>query len=281
MRFMKKLTFIIAGFGLIIFFSGNLVLAQNFVVETGTSISGSSEFGFDPSNLINAVTGAGDPDKCFTCVNTTSEAGGTTAGALTNSMFGEIRRNNDADLGKQSSRPEDQGMIIPTESSCGSNCNDSSAFTFSLPLPVMNFLNTGEAVSPTNPVVAEAVGKSGVKMEFSNNFEYFADGTSTFAQTMKQTTFTEGLNFSGIPSAGNEVQIVEFEAHSTNPAAPRIGGIGGTIFWSQSIKEGGFDLVTDGSFVYNVGNFPEASAPTGAGQSVGDDGQEIGGGGGR
>lgn len=278
---LKKAVFVMGEFGVIILFPGSPVLAQNLVVETGTSISGSTEFGFDPSNLINAVTGTGDPDRCFTCVNTTSEAGGTTAGALTNSMFGEIRKNNDADLGKQSVRPQSQGMVVPTESSCGSNCNDSSTFTFSIPLPVMNFLNTGEVVSPTNPSVAEVVGKSGVKIEFSNNFEYFDDGTSTFSQTMKQTTFTGGLDLIDPEGTGNDVQIVEFEAHSTNPADTGLDDSGGILFWSQSMKEGGFDLVTEGSFLYDSSGFPEASAPTGAGQSFGDDNQEIGGGGGR
>ncbi|MFQ5542851.1 MAG: hypothetical protein ACE5FY_00700 [Nitrospiria bacterium] len=249
--------------------TGRVASAQNFVFETETDIMGSRLLGFDPTvNLIPAATNTdASSGPCFTCPN--SNAGGTTAGALTNSMFGEIRDNNDADLGDKSFNPGSQDMDIPNAAECGSNCNDAGAFTFNLPLPTQNFLSAGTPVPTTVPAISEAVGKAGVKMQFSNLFEFKADGTSTFAQTVKQTTFTGGMGTDG--TSANEIQIVEFEAHSDNPAVPFSGSGGGEIFWTQTIEEGGFFLgPLSGSFVYNDSPFSSASAPTGQGQTNGD-----------
>ncbi len=286
---MRRIALLIAGCSLLVFLAASNALAQ---VVTETTTSNSAEFGFNPQNLINAVTGVGvgeNAGKCFICPNTSPGAGGTTAGALTNSMFGEIRKNSEADVPNGdfpggTTRPEDQDPAIPTQSgSCGTDCNDSGAFTFSIPLPVMDFLDAddpdidGVRTGGTSPTVAGTVGAAGVKMKFSNTFEYFdgsdginAEGSSTFAQTMSQTTFTGG-------SEGNEVQIVEFESNGENAPRPFLGGSGGRIFWRQSIEEGGFNLgPLEGSFIYNVGGFEKSSAPTGAGQSIGVSGQEIG-----
>ncbi len=119
--------------------------AQNFVFETETDIMGSRLLGFDPTvKLIPAATNTGaSSGPCFTCPN--SNAGGTTAGALTNSMFGEIRDNNHADLGDKSFNPGHQDMDIPNAAECGSNCNDAGAFTFNLPPSISELSECGDA----------------------------------------------------------------------------------------------------------------------------------------
>ncbi len=274
---MKRIiAFTAASIGLSIFLVGGNAVAQNFVVETGTSISGSTEFGFNPERLINAIDGTGDATRCFTCKN--PNAGGTTAGALTNSMFGKIRPNAEADLGDKSFHAQNQGMLIPQAASCGTNCNDSSAFTFSLPLPTQNFLSTGDLVATTNPSTPETVGNKGVKMEFSNTFNFLGDvdgdgvnDGSTFEQSMSQTTFTEGMG-------GNEIQIVSFEASGSSPESVSASTATASVNWLQSIEEGGFNLgLSSGNFDYDPtsGSLPSASTPTGSGQSTGADGQQI------
>lgn len=274
---MKRIiAFTAAGIGLAIFLASGNAIAQNVVVETGTSISGSTEFGFDPTNLINAIDGTGDATRCFTCKN--PNAGGTTAGALTNSMFGKIRPNTEADLGDRSFNAQNQGLIIPQAASCGLDCNDASAFTFSLPLPTMDFLSTGDPVGTTSPASPATVGNKGVKMEFSNTFEFLGDvdgdgvndGT-TFQQSMAQTTFTEGMG-------GNEIQIVVFDSSGASPEHVSAGNATAQVNWVQTINEGGFSLgPLDGGFTYDPtsGSVPSASTPTGAGQSTGADGQQI------
>ncbi len=263
MKMKRKIAFAAAGLGVAILLTGGNAMAQ---VVTETTTTNSTAFGFNPSNLINAVTGAVDPTKCFICANT----GGTTAGALTNSMFGEIRTNAEADLGDKSFDPARQDMVIPT-----SGDSDAGAFTFSLPLPTMDFLDAGSstfAAGGTLPTVGETVGTAGAKMEFSNSFVYAGNGVSSFAQTMKQTTFTEGAN-------GNEVQIVEFQADGStvSPGNPNTNVPGGladltSVDWSQEIREGGFNLgPLTGDFTYDTGGASGigASTPTGPGQSAG------------
>jgi len=259
----------------IVALSGRVATAQNFVSETGTNTTGSRAFGFDPSvSLIPAVTNT-DPNAgpCFTCPNT-GAAGGTTAGALTNSMFGEIRLNSEADLGNQSFMPPQQGMTIPMASGCTpaagfTGCNDSGAFTFSIPLPTQDFLSSGVPVPTTNPAVGQTVGDAGVKMEFDSEFTFRGDGTSVFSQTVTQTTFTGGFE-------GNELQVATIESHSDSPNVSFLPAGDPRkkieIFWSQKIVEGGFLLgPTSGSFISNrPPNGPNASAPTGVGQSNGD-----------
>ncbi len=277
---MKKIiVFTAAGLGLAMFLTAGNVSAQ---VVTGTATVNSSEFGYDPANLIAAVNNTdASAGPCFTCRNT--NVGGTTAGALTNSMFGVIRTNAEADLGDKSYDPATQGMTIPSAKGCSAaGCNDAGAFTFSLPLPTLDFLSEGAVVANTNPSISETVGQSGVKMEFSNTFEYLGDGNgSRFSQTMKQTTFTDGGDFttdgSGIPG----IQVVDFSASGV--AGHNNTGVGASsqVDWTQTIEEGGFSLgPLSGSFNYipGDGNVPGASAPTGPGQS-GDpaDSQQIGG----
>lgn len=184
--------------------SSQVATAQD--IETGTNITGSREFGFDPTlNLIPAVTNTdASTGPCFTCANT-GAAGGTTAGALTNSMFGEIRLNAEADLGDKSFMPPQQGMTIPTATSCSptegfTGCNDSGAFTFSIPLPTQDFLRAGDLVETSDPDAGQALGNAGVKIEFDSEFSFRGDGTSVFNQTITQTTFTEGLE-------GNALQV--------------------------------------------------------------------------
>lgn len=235
----------------------------DFTCESTTS--GSTAFGFDPSvNLIPAVTATStDSGPCFTCPN--SNADGTTAGALTNSMFGEIRDNNHADLGDKSFSPGSQDMKIPGSADCGSSCNDSGSFTFSTPLSTQDFLSAGTSAGTTNPTMA-SVGKAGVKIEFSNNFSYNAsDGKSTFTQSVTQTTFIEGPD-------GNELQVVTISSEALdNPANPEKNPTGGIINWTQDIQQGGFSLgPASGSFLYNNSSFDSASAPTGEGQTNGD-----------
>jgi len=269
----RMIAFTAVGIGLSVLLSGGNAIAQNFVVETGTSTSGSREFGFDPAKLINAIDGTGDATRCFICKN--PNAGGTTAGALTNSMFGKIRPNTEADLGDKSFETINQGMIIPQAKSCGTaNCNDASAFSFSLPLPTMNFLAAGTVVATTSPVSTEVVGDKGAKMEFSNSFEFLGDGLgSTFDQTMKQTTFTEGMG-------GNEIQIVDFQASGVSPSHTSASSATAKVNWIQTISEGGFNLgPLAGSFDYDptrgLGSAEASSTPTGVGQSTGANGQQI------
>ncbi|MFQ5589096.1 MAG: hypothetical protein ACE5F7_09675 [Nitrospiria bacterium] len=270
----KKLLSLLFLAGAVTFLSGGEASAQtctggagtggNVVFTCESNTTGSKTLGFDPTvNLIPAVTNT-NPDNgpCFSCPN--SNAGGTTAGALTNSMFGEIFDNNHADLGDKSFNPGSQRMTIPNSADCGSNCNDSGAFTFSLPVPTQNFLSEGTTVASTNPTISESVGRAGVKIDFSNNFVYNEDGSNSFTQTVSQTTFTEGMN-------GNDLQIVEMSANASNQAQANPGSGGGEIFWNQKIEEGGFLFgPLSGSFLYNNSSFASASAPTGEGQTNGD-----------
>ncbi len=242
----------------------------NCLSETGTT--GSEAFSFDPTaTLIPAVTNTNPANgPCFTCPNTVDGANGTTAGALTNSMFGEIRLNNNADLGNQSYAPPFQGMTIPSATGCGSPlCNDSGAFSFSLPLPTQDFLSAGTPVASPVPDPGEAVGQAGMRIEMTNNFTYNDDGTSSFVQRIQQTTFTGGMS-------GNDLQEVDFSAIGDNNIAfpGVIGGIGGTLAWNQTLEEGEFFLgPLSGEFTYDnfAFEFDGASAPTGESQANGTD----------
>jgi len=245
----------------------------NCLSETGTS--GSVTLSFDPTvNLLPAVTNT-DPSAgpCFTCPNTVAGANGTTAGALTNSMFGEIRLNSNADLGNQSYSHFLQGMTVPIPAApnCGTSfCNDSGAFSFSLPLPTQDFLSAGTPVTSPVPDPGTPVGQAGMRVEMSQTFTYNADDTSFFQQSVKQTTFTGG-------AAGNEVQSVDFSAIGDNNVVfppGLLNGSGGDLSWVQTIEEGGFFLgPLSGSFTYNNFGFEfdGASAPTGESQSNGTD----------
>lgn len=266
---MRKNAGLILVAGILFLSLSRLASAENFVFRTETDIMGSRSLGFDPTvHLLPAVTNTDvNAGPCFTCPN--SNAGGTTAGALTNSMFGEIRLNNNADLGNQSFSPASQNMLLPTETACGENCNDSGAFTVNLDLPIQNFLSDGTAVTDTNPVVFGAVGKAGVKIKFNSLFDFKEDGTNTFEQSISQTTFTGGIGRDG--SDGNEMQLADFEAHGENPPNARNFTSSGEIFWTQTIEEGGFLLgPMSGSFVYkDDAQPPSSSAPTGSGQTEG------------
>ncbi len=259
---------------------------------TQTLIEGSKEFGFDPTNLLAAVDprnadGTRDTTAatCFTCVNQFSN----TAGALTNSMFGVLRPNSNADLGDQARTPDDQGQTdIPSQSvNNGQGGNDLGAFTFSLPLPQQNFLSAGDVVvASTLPADAPLVrpapeggsfGKAGVALGFSNTFVFHENGTSAFEQSMEQTTFVGGIK-------GNEFQTVQFDASvgsltdETDPennsvAESASADVGGTLRWAQTIQEDSFVLGrTDGSFRYEGGSLDQgalAIGPSGQEQSNG------------
>lgn len=253
---MKKIViFTAASLGLAMFLTAGNASAQ---VMTGTATVNSSEFGFNPAKLIDAIDGSNGSEACFICRNT-NKAGGTTAGALTNSMFGELRPNSDADLGDQTFNPSKQDMEVPSAHGCGdSDCNDAGSFTFSLPLMSMDFSE--------DPGVS--LGATGVKMTFSNTFQYNAndDGTpagSTFDQKLSQTTFSGGFD-------GSEEQFVQFDVDGDAPGNNTGAGSESTVNWTQTIKDGGFELgPLSGSFTYESGrgDVDRASAPTGAGQS--------------
>lgn len=272
---LKKILFLALVVGSFSFISKNEASAQcvggggvsNVTCSNESMTTGSALLGFDPSGaLMTAVTNTNPAlGPCFTCPNT--NAGGTTAGALTNSMFGTIRLNNNADLGDQSFNASVQGMVIPTATSCSpAPCNDSGAFTFSMPIPTQNFLAEGTAIV-TNPSAGTGVtvGQAGVSMGFTNDFTYNANGSSSFNQTVLQSTFTGG-------QAGNDLQVIRMQADAVNQANTNPSGGGGTVNYSQDITEGGFILGPfSGSFNYNTGlafnaaNGFAASAPTGAG----------------
>lgn len=243
--------------------------ASNITCTNDSATVGSATLGFDPSGaLMDAVTNT-DPTQgpCFTCPN--SNAGGTTAGALTNSMFGTIRLNSDADLGDKSFNASVQGLTIPTAKSCtATNCNDSGAFTFSMPLPTMDALSAGTATA-SNPDPGVAVGTAGAKVTVSNTFTYNADGSTAFDQTIEQLTFTEGL-------AGNDLQHVIIQADSeTSPSFNPANG-GGVINYSQTITEGAFILgPLTGSFLYNVGVAFDVASGFGANAPTGADGTTV------
>jgi len=245
----------------------------NFVLNCETNIMGSPVFSFDPSQALQGAverTSASAGSPCFTCPNG-DRANGTTAGALTNNMFGKIRDNSDADLGLKSFRADDNVPNIPSTGS-----NDSGDFSFTFALPSQNFLTpladdgnpdtVSAPVSPTVPGLSEPIERGGVKIEFPvNTFKFVAGGGSSFTQTVKQTTFTGGIG-------GNEVQIVEFHADSASDIPDLSTGQGNNqpVNWNQSIEEGGFNLgLTNGTFIYGEKGVGEASAPTGAGQSTG------------
>ncbi len=245
----------------------------NIVCTNETNTMGSTELGFDPTvSLMDAVSNTdASAGPCFTCVN--SNAGGTTAGALTASMFGVIRLNSDADLGDKAFNPVVQGMTIPTATSCNTvGCNDSGDFVFSLPVPTQDFLSEGTPIATTVPPSTSPVGRAGVLIDFSNTFTYSAtDSTISFDQAVSQTTFTEGLN-------GDELQVVTIAASSVGQQSSSVANGGGTINWEQSIVEGGFALgPLQGSFDYNnttalaFDSTFGASTPTGPGQSAGQD----------
>jgi len=237
----------------------------NFVLNCESNIMGSPVFSFDPSQALQGAverTSASAGAPCFTCPNG-GRANGTTAGALTNNMFGKIRDNSDADLGLKSFRADDNVPKIPSTGS-----NDSGDFTFTFALPSQNFLTPGisDPISPTVPGISDSIERGGVKIEFPvNTFKFVAGGGSSFTQTVKQTTFTGGFG-------GNEVQIVEFHADSASDIPDLSTGQGNNqpVNWNQSIEEGGFNLgLTNGTFIYGKKGVGEASVATGAGQSTG------------
>lgn len=279
---LKKLFFLTLVVGALTYVGQNEASAQcvggggvsNITCTQESLTVGSASLGFDPSGaLMTAVTNT-DPTAgpCFTCPN--SNAGGTTAGALTNSMFGTIRDNANADLGDKSFNATEQGLTIPTARSCTSSptCNDSGAFSFSMPLPTMDALSAGTAVA-TNPAVVNgetlSVGTAGARVTLTNNFNYNADGSTDFNQTVEQLTFSEGL-------AGNDLQHVIMQADSASSAnTSPSGGSDGIINYSQTITEGAFVLgPLTGSFLYNTGTAFDlasgfgANAPTGANGSA-------------
>ncbi|NOY83566.1 MAG: hypothetical protein GXO96_01865 [Nitrospirae bacterium] len=243
--------------------------ASNITCTNDSATVGSATLGFDPSGaLMDAVTNT-DPTAgpCFTCPN--SNAGGTTAGALTNSMFGTIRLNSDADLGDKSFNATEQGLTIPTAKSCtATNCNDSGAFTFSMPLPTMDALSAGTAIV-SNPDPGVTVGTAGARVTVSNTFTYNADGSTAFDQTIEQLTFTEGL-------AGNDLQhvIIQADSESSPSTNPAVGG--GVINYAQTITEGAFILgPLTGSFVYNIGTAFDVASGFGANAPTGPDGTTV------
>jgi len=280
----KKTIILTAVVGGLSFFSGGVNIAEaacvpgagagNVVLNCETNTLGSPVFSFNPSALQAAVERTdASTGPCFTCPNE-GAANGTTAGALTNNMFGKIRENNDPDLGNKSFRASDNVTNIPTSS--GGGGNDSGDFTFTFSLPSQNFLTPGIStpVASTVPGIGEPIEKGGVKIEFPvNTFTFVAGGGSSFDQTIKQTTFTGGLG-------GDEVQVVSFHADSSSDV-PDFGtgqGNGRDVNWSQSIEEGGFDLgLTNGTFEYGLKGVTDASAPTGASQTAGETGVAIGG----
>ncbi len=244
--------------------------ASNIVCTNDSATVGSATLGFDPSGALMAAVTNTDPSAgpCFTCPN--SNAGGTTAGALTNSMFGTIRLNSDADLGDKSFNASVQGLTIPTAKSCTAiGCNDSGAFTFSMPLPTMDNLSAGTAIA-TNPDPGVPVGTAGARVTVSNTFTYNADGSSSFDQTVEQLTFTEGL-------AGNDLQHVIIQADSASLANPNPAGGGtGVVNYSQTITEGAFVLgPLNGSFLYNVGAAFNVAGGFGANAPTGPDGTAV------
>ncbi len=245
---------------------------------TEGNIEGSTILGFDASlNLLPAAINT-DPTlgPCFSCPNT---ALGNTAGALTNSMFGEIRENADADLGDQSFGVGNQDMDLPGAAACGSNCNDSGPFIFSLPMDNQDFLNDGTPVTGTAGTTAISGGKAGVEITKTMTFEFLFNvdpatdaapagesRMSRFDQTIGQTTFVGGFG-------GTDFQVVSFSVDSEFVENPTEGNTGGVINFEQTIEEGGFVLSpAAGSFVYNgPGNtFDDASHPSGPSQSIGD-----------
>ena len=277
----KKAIVLVALAGGFSFFSGGVKLAEaacdftsgtgtgNFILNCETDTMGSPVFSFDPSALHAAVDNTdASSGPCFTCPNG-GAANGSTAGALTNNMFGNIRDNSDPDLGNKSFKADDNNPNIPSTGS-----NDSGDFTFTFAIPSQNFLSQGTPVSSTVPAAGEPVGKGGVKMEFPvNTFKFVKDGGSSFNQEIKQTTFTGGLG-------GDELQIVSFQADSASSIPDLSTGQGNSqdVNWKQSIEEGGFDLgLTNGTFVYGEKGVGVADAPTGASQSDGTVGAGIGG----
>ncbi|VAX31578.1 hypothetical protein MNBD_NITROSPIRAE01-1015 [hydrothermal vent metagenome] len=244
--------------------------ASNITCTNDSATVGSATLGFDPSGaLMDAVTNT-DPTAgpCFTCPN--PNAGGTTAGALTNSMFGTIRLNADADLGDKSFNASVQGLTIPTAKSCtATNCNDSGAFTFSMPLPTMDALSAGTA-TVSNPDPGVPVGTAGARVTVSNTFTYNADGSTAFDQTIEQLTFTEG-------QSGNDLQHVIIQADSaSSPNVSPAGGSDGVINYSQTITEGDFVLgPLTGSFLYNVGVAFNVASGFGANAPTGPDGTTV------
>ncbi|GEM_PF-3362467 len=287
---LKKLFFLTLVVGALTFLGQKEASAQctggsgvsNITCTNESLTVGSASLGFDPSGaLMTAVTNT-DPTAgpCFTCPNT--NAGGTTAGALTNSMFGTIRLNSDADLGDKSFNATEQGLTIPTARSCTSSptCNDSGAFTFSMPLPTMDALSAGTAVA-TNPStitnangVAEdltgAVGTAGARVTVTNNFTFDPTAGTSFNQTIEQLTFTQGL-------AGNDLQQVIIQADSqSSPNTNPSGGSDGIINYTQEIIEGDFVLGPfTGSFLYNTGTAFDVASGFGANAPTGADGTTV------
>lgn len=281
-KVIKRAVVLMMVLGGLSFFSGGIELAEaacdftpgtgtgNFVLNCETDTMGSPLFSFDPTSLKNAVENTdASSGPCFTCPNG-GAADGSTAGALTNNMFGKIRENSDPDLGEKSFRADDNNPRIPDTGS-----NDSGDFTFTFAIPSQNFLRPGISTPmSTTPDVGELVEKGGVKMEFPvNEFNFVKDGGSSFNQRLNQTTFTGGLG-------GNEIQIVSFQADSASSIPDLSTGQGNSqdVNWEQSIEEGGFNLgLTNGTFEYGEKGVGRADAPTGASQSAGDEDAAIGG----
>ncbi len=261
-----------------LFVGGNAQAIDNI---TDQNTADSVNFGFNPNvNLIPAATRdttVGGP--CFKCPNTSPDAGGTTAGALTDNMDGIIKTNNLANVGQEGFLPTLQGQSgIP-----GGLVNNASGFTVTISTPGIDFLDAGSPVANPNPTVdldgnpLGTVGTAGMSMGFSNSFT-FRPGAGSFAtQNMVQSTFTG-------QDSEDSVQLVRF-IDSFDQSTPQVlvssGAVDATVNWDQTIQEGGFLLSNNvGSFTYN-GNtvFPAAAAPTGPGQTQGLAPTCIGGGG--
>lgn len=251
--------------GVLVLFVGNN--AQAFTELTESNQDMSPVFGFDPSiNLIPAVLNTNPTlGPCFTCPNG-GDAGGTTAGALTDNMNGIIRLNANANVGQEGRNPALQNQTVPTGG------NDASAFTVQVDTPGMDFLSAGTAVPSPQPTTdldgnpLGAVGEAGMRMEFSNSFTFNPGAGSSSTQTVEQSTFTG-------QQGDNSVQLVRFiDSMISTVENTGVGdsGVVANIQWSQEIKEGGFALLNNtGDFDYNESGFPLAAAPTGPGQAAG------------